>query len=159
MSAIRIEPASEATYDAWFALRRALWPTCPDADHDEEMRSMLDEPEQFVAVVARTTDDRVVGFAEGSLRYDYVNGCETSPVAFLEGIYVAPEGRRRGVAAQLIAAIAAWGRSHDCAELASDAELHNTDSQAMHLALGFAETERVVYFRKMLTDDADTSRR
>jgi aminoglycoside 6'-N-acetyltransferase I len=36
-------------------------------------------------------------------------------------------------------------------ELASDALLDNNGSHAMHEALGFTETERVVYFRKALT--------
>jgi len=38
-----------------------------------------------------------------------------------------------------------------CAELASDAMLDNTVAQAMHAALDFEETERVVYFRRLLT--------
>nr|WP_241823604.1 GNAT family N-acetyltransferase [Sphingomonas sp. Sph1(2015)] len=47
----------------------------------------------------------------------------------------------------LVAAVADWGRAQGCSEFASDAELENVDSHAMHRALGFVETERVVYFR------------
>ena len=90
------------------------------------------------------------GFAEASLRHDYVNGCDTSPVAFLEGMYVAPVMRGQGVARALVAAVQAWARSRGCSELASDAALDNLGSHQMHKALGFAETQRVVYFRKML---------
>jgi hypothetical protein len=32
----------------------------------------------------------------------------------------------------------------------SDTELDNVTSQAVHEALGFVETERVVYYRKLL---------
>jgi aminoglycoside 6'-N-acetyltransferase I len=35
-------------------------------------------------------------------------------------------------------------------ELASDADIANAVSHATHRALGFQETERVVYFRKVL---------
>ena len=43
-----------------------------------------------------------------------------------------------------------WGRDMGRAELASDALIGNTPSHAMHVALGFEKTERVVYFRKWL---------
>jgi aminoglycoside 6'-N-acetyltransferase I len=44
-----------------------------------------------------------------------------------------------------------WGRTQGCSEFASDALLENSDSHSMHRALGFEETERVVYFRKSLS--------
>jgi aminoglycoside 6'-N-acetyltransferase I len=79
-----------------------------------------------------------------------VNGCITSPVAFLEGIYVRPEHRNRGVARLLVQAVENWATELGCSEFASDTELHNFSSQRMHVALGFDETERVVYYRKRL---------
>lgn len=84
------------------------------------------------------------------MRHDYVNGTSSSAVAFLEGIYVHPSWRRHGVARALVAAVMNWGRSQGCGELASDALLENTSSHLMHEALGFEETERVVYFRMSL---------
>ena len=41
---------------------------------------------ESIAFVALLSGREPVGFAEASLRHDYVNGCETSRVAFLEGI-------------------------------------------------------------------------
>jgi aminoglycoside 6'-N-acetyltransferase I len=79
-----------------------------------------------------------------------VNGAETSPVAFLEGIYVAPHARRSGVARKLIAHAEQWALDAGCSEFASDAAIDNTSSHAMHAALGFVETERVVFFKKVL---------
>ncbi len=73
-----------------------------------------------------------------------------SPVAFVEGIYVVEAARGQGVARALVGAVEAWAGARGLSELASDALLDNTDSHAMHQALGFAETERVVYFRKAL---------
>ena len=84
------------------------------------------------------------------MRFDYVNGCKTSPVAFLEGIIVLPCARRTGVARLLVSAVSDWARSRGMSELGSDASLDNTTSHAMHAALGFDETQRVVYFRKAL---------
>ena len=84
------------------------------------------------------------------MRTDYVNGTSSTPVAFIEGIYVAPQFRRQGVGRSLVAVVAGWARDRGCTELASDALLENTASHAMHSALGFEETERVVFFRKQL---------
>ena len=55
------------------------------------------------------------------------------------------------VTAALVSAVADWARSVGCLEFASDAALDNEASHAVHRALGFAETERVVFFRKGLT--------
>lgn len=91
-----------------------------------------------------------LGFIEVALRTDYVNGTDSSPVAFLEGIFVVPEARESGVARRLVAEAEHWARCMGCKELASDARVDNTSSHAMHAALGFVETERVVFFRKVL---------
>jgi aminoglycoside 6'-N-acetyltransferase I len=139
--------AASADREDWAALRRELW---PDAD-DDDIARMLKEPVRFAAFIARTANDGAVGFAEVSLRHDYVNGCETSPVGFLEGIYVVPRFRRRGVAASLVRAVEQWTLAQGASELASDALIDNTDSHRMHAALGFQETERVVGFRKRLS--------
>ncbi len=49
-----------------------------------------------------------------------------------------------------MAAVAAWAKERGLTELASDALLDNSVSHAAHKAIGFEETERVVYFRKRL---------
>jgi aminoglycoside 6'-N-acetyltransferase I len=132
----------------WVALRFALWPEEDRAVMAAEAPTILAHPDRLV-LVARD-GDRVVGFAEASIRRDYVNGCETSPVGFVEGIYVMPEHRGGGVARSLISEVENWAREQGLRELASDALLNNEDSHAMHQALGFLESERVVYFRKSL---------
>lgn len=89
-----------------------------------------------------------IGFVEASQRVDYVNGTSTSPVAFLEGLYVDPAYRRRGVARTLVDEVERWAATLGCVELASDSPLDNGVAHAAHRALGFEETERVVYFRR-----------
>jgi aminoglycoside 6'-N-acetyltransferase I len=115
------------------------------------MAATVAAPDRFSAWLARDPAHRACGLVEASLRSDYVNGTHSTPVVFLEGLYVAPAVRRQGIARELVAAVAAWGRARGCSELASDTPLANRASQAMHRALGFEETERVVYFRKALT--------
>lgn len=114
------------------------------------MSAFLAEPARFAQFVEYDSSGSPVGVIEVSLRTDYVNGADTSPTAFLEGIYVVPEARRSGIARRLIAEVERWALRVGCTELASDARLENTSSHAMHAALGFVETERVVFFKKEL---------
>lgn len=144
-----IDPVGADDKD-WLALREMLWPDSAREDHAAEMARVADDPFRFGQFVARDAAGARLGFAEISLRTDYVNGTESSPVAFIEGLFVLPHARRQGVAGALMAAIVAWARARGCSELASDALLDNTGSHAMHAALGFTETERVVFYRRAL---------
>ncbi len=145
---MRIEPATAAMKDEWLAMRLLLWPD-EAANLAGDMDRMLADPDS-ANFIARDTDGAAIGFIEATVRHDYVNGCETSPVAFVEGLFVAEAARRRGVGRALVACVAEWAKGRGLTELASDALLENTRSHAMHTAIGFEETERVVYFRKTI---------
>lgn len=145
-----IETAGEASLDEWSLLRHRLWPDASPAEHRAELQDVSDNE---VGFIAHDPAGMAIGFAEASLRHDYVNGCDTSPVAFLEGVYVEEAFRKQGVAAALIAEVTGWATSKGVNELASDADISNVDSHRMHAALGFEETQRVVYFRKLLPPD------
>ena len=108
-------------------------------------------PEAGVVFVA-AADGVTVGFAQCQLRRDYVEGTQTSPVGYLEGIYVQEAFRGRGTARALLSACEDWARERGCAEFASDCELGNTDSAAFHLAAGFAEANRIICFTKSLEE-------
>jgi aminoglycoside 6'-N-acetyltransferase I len=136
--------------EGWLDLRQALWPVATAAEHLAEMQSFVDQPARFAQLVAYGSNGEPAGFIEAALRMDYVNGTDSSPVAFLEGLYVAPAFRRQGIGTLLIATIISWAKASGCTEIASDALLDNEAGQAMHQALGFEETERVVFFRKLI---------
>lgn len=131
-------------------MRTALWPRGGDGQHAADIAALLVDAGETINLIARDAEGVALGFAEAALRYDYVNGCKTSPVAFLEGIFVQPEARGRGVARALVAGVEAWAQERGCSEFASDCAIDNEQSQRMHAALGFAETQRVVFFRKTL---------
>jgi aminoglycoside 6'-N-acetyltransferase I len=114
-------------------------------------------PERFAQFIEYDDSGVALGLAEVSLRTDYVNGTVTSPVAFLEGIYVVSQARRSGIAQRLIAETERWALNVGCRELASDAPLENIDSHAMQAALGFSESERVVFFKKTLWSQMDNN--
>ena len=89
------------------------------------------------------------GFAEVGTR-PYADGCQSSPVAFLEGWYVDLDLRGRGIGWRLIEAVETWAREQSLSELASDALLDNTASHRAHERTGFIEVERAVRYRKPL---------
>ena len=90
-----------------------------------------------------------LGFAELSIR-NIVDGCATDHVAYLEGWYVVPESRRKGIGRALIRAAEQWAVRLGCTEFGSDAEIDNEVSHVAHLRSGFQETGRVRTFRKQL---------
>jgi aminoglycoside 6'-N-acetyltransferase I len=137
--------------DDWAVMRAALHPDGSIAEHREDvLQELAKHSPDYLALICCAEDGASVAFAEAKIRHDYVEDCETSPVPFLEDIYVAPEYRRRGVASALVAAIADWGRSKGCTEFASNILIDNMQSHAFHLSAGFQETSRTINFRQPL---------
>ena len=110
---------------------------------------ILDDPKRNAVFVARRENGELVGFIEAALR-DWAEGCHTRPVGYVEGWYVDPEFRRRGIGRRLVEAAETWARSRGCTEMGSDALEENSLSHRAHAALGYAEVERVVTFAKKL---------
>jgi aminoglycoside 6'-N-acetyltransferase I len=147
MTKIRLlEPYEQ---DEWLRLRTALWPDWPVEEHRREMAGILQNLEREMVFVSAGPDGRLQGFLEVSLR-PLAPGCTSNPVGYLEGWYVAPAARRKGIGAALVAAAEEWARSKGCREMASDADIENELSQVAHRRLGYEEIERVVHFRKAL---------
>ncbi len=145
-----IRHATTADIPEWVALRHALWPDHTLTELEDEAQHLITLPLTHAACFVADTGHHLCAFAESFVRHEHVNGCTTSPVAFLEGIYTAPELRGTGLGAQLVDAVTDWARTTGCTELGSDAYLDNTDSHAFHRATGFTEASRVVFFRKTL---------
>jgi aminoglycoside 6'-N-acetyltransferase I len=147
---MQIKAPSGSDDRGWLALRSALWPEVSEVEHLSGMADVI--ARGHYVRLAVETGGAILGFVEASKRVDYVNGTSSSPVAFLEGLYVVPGARRQGVARILVESVVKWALNEACTELASDALLHNSTAHTVHRALGFEETERVVYFRRALHD-------
>lgn len=129
-------------------MRAALWPD--DDGLEASIAAYFATPDpDLVTLIAFDLEQNAVGFAELGTRA-YAEGCEGSPVAFLEGWYVIPEARGTGAGRALVAAAEDWARVKGLKELGSDTELHNEAAIQAHKALGFEETERLVCFLKRL---------
>jgi aminoglycoside 6'-N-acetyltransferase I len=145
---VQVRPAVAADVPSLAGLRHALWPEGSEADHRRELERFFAGPSTGALLVA-ADGSRLLGFAELSIR-TYAEGCETDHVGYLEGWFVVPEARHRGIGRQLIEAAEAWARSVGCVEFASDAEAGNAESAAAHRALGFSEVGLIRCFRKDL---------
>lgn len=121
----------------------------PSADElaDEFSEILSQEDAQ---VFLKYAADTPVGFAQCQLRHDYVEGTETPPVGYLEGIFVMEGHRRRGYAKELLDACEGWARNKGCKEFASDCEIDNVDSFRFHIAAGLTEANRIICFTKKL---------
>ena len=128
-------------------LAACVW-GCSKEELYEDFKTSIDK--KGVSFFLKYSAGIPVGFAQCKLRYDYVEGAETSPVGYLEGIYVKEEYRKRGYAKELLAACEQWAKEQGCSEFASDCELDNRDSLAFHLKNGFMEANRIICFKKVL---------
>ena len=130
------------------SLALELWTGHTAEDLTEEFAELL--AKEDAAFFLAHDGERAVGFAQCQLRHDYVEGTATSPVGYLEGIFVSGAYRKKGTARQLIAACEDWAKAQGCTEFASDCELTNSESLRFHLSMGFEEAGRIICFTKKL---------
>lgn len=122
---------------------------------DHEIEELAGEFEALVqcedaACFLKYEGEVAVGFAQCQLRHDYVEGTETSPVGYLEGILVEEAFRHKGYAKELLRECEQWAKSKGCTEFASDCELENEESLRFHMAMQFEEANRVICFKKSI---------
>lgn len=144
---MEIRPVLTQEVDLLVALAAKLWPHHSKEELSEEFCEFL----SCGIIFAAFEDSQMVGFAQCSLRNDYVEGCSHSPVGYLEGIFVLENYRQKGISRQLLLSCETWAKKQGCREFASDCELDNTQSLSFHLACGFEEANRIICFTKKLT--------
>ena len=144
---IKICRAKHEDRDKWFKMRKGIWPDAPDEYLDFDMDEILgsDNDAVFFALIG----DVPIGMIEARIR-EYGEGCETSPVGYIEGWFVQDEYRGQNVAGALTQAAENWAREKGCTEMASDTWLDNEASIRAHVKLGYDEVERLVHFVKKL---------
>ena len=134
--------------EALAALAIQMWPDHDLKDLTEEFRRLVMNDEAVCFL--KYAEDAPIAFAQCQLRHDYVEGTESSPVGYLEGIFVSEGYRKQGCAAELLSECEKWAKEKGCSEFASDCELDNIESFRFHMALGFEEANRIICFRKKM---------
>ena len=143
-----IRKAEEKDISVLAALALELWPGHSAEEMETDVKAVIQQED--AAFFLLFVEGKTIGFAQVSLRHDYVEGTASSPVGYLEGIYVKPNHRRRGLAKSLVTACEVWLRRKGCEEFASDCEITNEESLLFHLRVGFLEASRIICFNKKL---------
>jgi aminoglycoside 6'-N-acetyltransferase I len=119
-SDINVRDAGPDGAPVWEAMRRELWPDGLES-HAKEIAmyfaGTLQEPAAVLMAESRT--DGIVGFVELSIRVD-VRGFEGKQVGYVEGLFVRPRLRHRGVARKLLQTARSWAHDQECAGFATD---------------------------------------
>lgn len=144
-----IKKVDQSSINSLADLALKLWPDHEREAFIEEISNAIDASENESYLYYNNSFE-AIGFIQLSVRHDYVEGCDSSPVGYIEGIYVEADYRRRGIAQELVLFAEEWSRKHGCLEMASDCELDNQLSIDFHLGAGFIEANRIVCFTKKL---------
>lgn len=144
---IVIRRVSLTDREAWLNMRKGIWPEAPEDYLNFDMDEILSSDRD--AVFMAFMEGMPAGMVETRLR-DYCEGCDTSPVGYIEAWFVYAQFRGLGVASRLVCAAEDWARERGCSEMGSDTWLDNEASIHAHLKLGYAEAERLVHFVKQL---------
>ena len=145
---VQIKKASAEDAEAVAVMAAKMWTNHTADELSEGFTAAINSPDG--AVFLLSDDNKAIGFAQCGLRHDYVEGTESSPVGYLEGIFVEEPYRKQGLAKRLSERCEEWAKEKGCSEFASDCEIDNETSRQFHLGAGFREANRIICFTKKL---------
>jgi aminoglycoside 6'-N-acetyltransferase I len=143
MQIIKAEPKH---LHAWLEMAIDLWPDYLAADLEKVYMEITASEKSEILLCQY--DDSLAGFVYVGLRTDYVEGSDSSPTGYIEGIYVRPAFRKKGIAKALYLTGEAWARQRGCSQIGSDIYIDNTVSYDFHTRIGFKEAGRLIAFIK-----------
>jgi aminoglycoside 6'-N-acetyltransferase I len=152
---MKIRPVEKKDEADWLRMRIAIYGDEETVLAAEIQRFFAGHSHEPQAVLVAEEDGLLVGLAELSVHL-YAEGCTSDHVGFLEGWYVEPASRRRGIGRALLTASEAWALSQGCRELATDTRLENADVVKTYEACGYEEVGQLRCFRKTLASDLNT---
>lgn len=143
-----IRRATDEDKPEWLRMRHGLWPDASLEYLALDLDDLLAD-EDTAVFMAFNEIGQPVGFIEVSLR-SFAEGCETSPVGYIEAWFVGELVRGQKLGRELVEVAERWAREKGCTEMASDTWLDNEASITAHLHMGFHEADRLVHFVKRL---------
>ena len=143
-----VKKAEKSDLESAVNLALALWESSSVNELTDEFIDTFADNESEIFL--KTENGTPIVFAQCSLRHDYVEGTESSPVGYLEGIYIKDKFRNKGYAKELLNACEEWAKDKGCCEFASDCEIDNISSLLFHKAVNFTEANRIICFTKKL---------
>jgi len=140
--------ATKKDFASLLSMGHTLWPHHTSNNLKQEFKRILSSKKDTTFL--GFDNETPIAFSTLSIRSDYVQGSSSNPVGYVEGIYVKPEYRKKGVAKALIKIAEQWSKKRGCKELGSDTELRNKNSQKFHTKVGFKKVRVIVHFIKMI---------
>ena len=147
---MKLKTIEREEFPLWKAMRQELYHSTGDPSPDEEMRNIHTSDDWHCWFIT-DVDGEVIGLAEISIR-NIVDGCLTSPVPYLEGLFIMPGHRALGLGTVVMQMLMDWAVGQGYQEFATDAELENNRAQKFYEKLAFEEVDRVVVYRRWIKE-------
>lgn len=144
----KVTKENKMDFESLVDMAHTLWSDHTREEISKEMDEILESAKEDAFVIKG--NDQYMAFATFSIKYEYVPGANSYPVGYLEGIYVKPEYRKKGLAKKIIEFAEEWAFERGCKEIGSDTWLWNEESQKFHKSISFEEVERIVHFIKKI---------
>ena len=141
---MKLTPIERNQFSRWKQFRKDVYDSLSDEFHEIEMEKIFKSID-WSCYFLTDEDNQIIGLVELSSR-NVVDGCLSSPVAYIEGLYIKEKHRGKGAGKETMNAIHHWCKQKGFTELAADTELTNLNAQKYFNAIGFKETYRVVEF-------------
>ncbi len=141
---MKLLPIKKNEFPIWREMRESIYESLSSEFHDREM-NLIFISDDWHCLFIKNENDKILGFVELSSR-NIVDGCLSSPVAYIEGLYIKKENRRKGLGADSVKEIKKWCKEREFTELGADTEFENIAAQKFFKSIGFRETFRIVEF-------------
>lgn len=142
---MKLTPITRANFSLWSDYRSQIYPLI-SREYDLAEMEILYGSDNWHCWFIEAETGTPIGLVELSLR-NIADGCLSSPVPYLEGLYLVEAQRGQGRGASVIELIKRWCIENGYSELATDAELSNVRAQHFYESLGFEQVDRVVEYR------------
>ena len=143
---VMIRQATKNDFEQWLRMRKLLYPESSQNELMSEIKKIFYDKTivgelDYIVFVYEKNKLMLGGFIETSLRQK-VSNCKSSPVGYIESLYVDSDIRRNGIARDLVRESEKWIKENGCSEFAVDTDPDEKGSIEFYLSCGFAQVRR-----------------
>lgn len=143
-----ITKMNEVDFGDWLAMCNQLHDHNSSEENEKDLR-WIQKDDRYEPFLAKDKSGKAAGYIELSTRSDYVENSESSPVGYIESIFVQPQHRKAGLGRQMVEFAEQWCRDKGYTELGSDAVIDNTLSHQFHKGVGFSAEPIMTFIKKV----------